>query len=104
MRNRPDRTRSRRACKVAPSNGKAPHTKTYRTTPKLCAKKKSIPQGDFSKPLGAASKMVNYSARQVSKAATNPNVHFGAGVLVAEEDFRGGIGRRSAPRIQLALG
>ena len=33
MRNLPDRTRSLRAGKVAASNGKAPHTSTYRTTP-----------------------------------------------------------------------
>ena len=35
MRNRPDRTRSRNACNVAPSNGRAPQTRTYNTTPKL---------------------------------------------------------------------
>lgn len=34
--NRPSRTRDRRLCNVLPSNGKAPHTRTYSTTPKLC--------------------------------------------------------------------
>lgn len=36
MRNLPDKTLSRRMCKVGPSNGSAPQTKTYNTTPKLC--------------------------------------------------------------------
>jgi hypothetical protein len=31
--NLPDKTRSLRAGKVAASKGRAPHTKTYRTTP-----------------------------------------------------------------------
>lgn len=33
IRKRPDRTRSLRLCNVEPSNGSAPHTKTYSTTP-----------------------------------------------------------------------
>ena len=33
--NLPARTRVRRLCKVVPSNGKAPHINTYRTTPIL---------------------------------------------------------------------
>jgi len=33
---RPSRTRDRRSCNVLPSNGNAPHTKTYSTTPRLC--------------------------------------------------------------------
>lgn len=36
MRNLPLRTRARRFCRVLPSNGRAPHTNTYNTTPKLC--------------------------------------------------------------------
>lgn len=35
IRNFPDTTILRRSCNVAPSNGKAPQTKTYKTTPKL---------------------------------------------------------------------
>ena len=34
--NRPDRTLSRSDCNVEPSNGNAPQTRTYRTTPKDC--------------------------------------------------------------------
>lgn len=33
IRNRPDRTRSRNDCNVDPSNGSAPQTSTYSTTP-----------------------------------------------------------------------
>ena len=33
--NLPDKTLSLRDCKEAPSNGSAPQTKTYKTTPKL---------------------------------------------------------------------
>ncbi len=36
MRNRPDNTRSRRVCRLWPSKGRAPHTNTYSTTPRLC--------------------------------------------------------------------
>ena len=34
MRNLPERTRSLKAGKVAASKGRAPHTKTYSTTPR----------------------------------------------------------------------
>lgn len=34
--NRPSRTRDRRSCNVLPSNGNAPQTNTYNTTPRLC--------------------------------------------------------------------
>lgn len=34
--NRPSKTRERKLCSVLPSNGKAPHTSTYSTTPRLC--------------------------------------------------------------------
>ena len=33
--NLPSRTRERKLCKVLPSNGSAPHTSTYNTTPRL---------------------------------------------------------------------
>lgn len=33
IRKRPERTRSRNDCSVDPSNGNAPQTRTYRTTP-----------------------------------------------------------------------
>lgn len=33
IRKRPERTLSRNDCKVDPSNGSAPHTRTYNTTP-----------------------------------------------------------------------
>lgn len=36
MRNRPDSTRSRSDCNVEPSNGSAPQTNTYSTTPSDC--------------------------------------------------------------------
>ena len=36
IRNIPDKTRLRRSWRVVPSNGKAPQTNTYKTTPKLC--------------------------------------------------------------------
>lgn len=35
MRNFPLRTRARKFCRVLPSKGRAPHTSTYNTTPKL---------------------------------------------------------------------
>lgn len=35
IRNRPETTMLLSACRVAPSKGSAPHTRTYRTTPKL---------------------------------------------------------------------
>lgn len=35
IRNLPETTILRRSCNVVPSNGKAPQTKTYKTTPKL---------------------------------------------------------------------
>lgn len=38
MRNLPLSTRARRFCRVLPSNGRAPHTSTYSTTPRLCPK------------------------------------------------------------------
>lgn len=34
--NRPDKTRSRNDCSVDPSNGSAPQTSTYNTTPNDC--------------------------------------------------------------------
>lgn len=34
IRNLPDRTLSRNDCSVDPSNGRAPQTRTYSTTPK----------------------------------------------------------------------
>ena len=34
--NFPDITTDRRSCIVAPSNGSAPQTNTYKTTPRLC--------------------------------------------------------------------
>ena len=36
--NLPSRTRERKLCKVLPSNGSAPHTSTYNTTPRLWKK------------------------------------------------------------------
>lgn len=36
IRNLPDKTLSRSDCSVDPSNGKAPQTRTYSTTPKDC--------------------------------------------------------------------
>lgn len=39
MRNLPLRTRARKFCRVLPSKGRAPHTSTYNTTPKLCREK-----------------------------------------------------------------
>lgn len=36
IRNLPDKTLSLSECNVLPSNGRAPHTKTYKTTPMLC--------------------------------------------------------------------
>lgn len=39
IRNLPLRTRARKFCRVLPSNGKAPHTNTYNTTPKLYIEK-----------------------------------------------------------------
>lgn len=38
MRNLPLSTRARRFCRVLPSKGRAPHTSTYSTTPRLCPK------------------------------------------------------------------
>ena len=35
--NLPDSTLSLNWCRVGPSNGSAPHTRTYRTTPRLCS-------------------------------------------------------------------
>lgn len=35
IRNLPERTRSRKAWRLCPSNGRAPHTSTYKTTPRL---------------------------------------------------------------------
>lgn len=35
------------ACNVAPSNGKEPHTNTYKTTPKLCSRKKQTKQTKY---------------------------------------------------------
>ena len=34
---------------------------------------------------------------------TYPNVNFGPSVFLAEEDFGRGVGRRSAPGVQLVL-
>lgn len=39
MRNLPLRTRARKFCRVLPSKGRAPHTNTYNTTPKLYTEK-----------------------------------------------------------------
>lgn len=36
IRNLPDKTLSLNECNVLPSNGRAPHTNTYKTTPMLC--------------------------------------------------------------------
>jgi len=33
-------------------------------------------------------------------SVTDPNVYFGAGVFLTEENFGRGVGRRSAPRVQ----
>lgn len=38
MRKRPDKTLSRNDWSVDPSNGSAPHTRTYKTTPNDCKK------------------------------------------------------------------
>jgi len=38
MRNLPESTRYRNICRFWPSNGSVPHTRTYRTTPKLWMK------------------------------------------------------------------
>lgn len=40
MRNLPLRTRARKFCRVLPSKGRAPHTNTYNTTPKLYTEKR----------------------------------------------------------------
>lgn len=40
IRNLPLRTRARKFCRVLPSNGRAPHTNTYNTTPKLYTEKR----------------------------------------------------------------
>lgn len=42
IRNRPDKTLSRKDCNVEPSNGKAPQTSTYSTTPSDCGGKNVI--------------------------------------------------------------
>lgn len=52
IRNFPLRTRARKFCRVLPSKGRAPHTNTYNTTPKLCekdtAENKTVRVGGFS--------------------------------------------------------
>lgn len=42
IRKRPDKTRSRNDCNVDPSKGKAPQTRTYKTTPNDCKKQKRL--------------------------------------------------------------
>lgn len=44
MRKRPDKTLSRNDCNVDPSNGNAPQTSTYNTTPNDCNNAK----GDYT--------------------------------------------------------
>jgi len=43
IRNRPDNTLSLNECNVLPSNGSAPQTNTYSTTPMLCENDKKKP-------------------------------------------------------------
>lgn len=48
IRKRPDNTLSRNDCRVEPSNGNAPQTSTYNTTPNDCNKEEK--RNQFSSP------------------------------------------------------
>lgn len=75
MRNFPLSTRARRFCSVLPSNGRAPHTSTQRTTPRLCIPNRvciiNRSRGNKSGHCGLCLKMM-WAMREITEHTFSP--------------------------------